>query len=137
LRIQPITQEEYGIYQCQVDSAGNTLFSRKVIIDDGITGINDDQLHTSQTPSAFKLLQNYPNPFNPVTTIQYQLPQAETVRLVIYDVMGRQVRELVNERQTAGYYNITLDASDLSSGVYFYHLKAGEFSQTRKFLLTK
>ncbi|MBC8043177.1 MAG: T9SS type A sorting domain-containing protein, partial [Rhizobacter sp.] len=85
----------------------------------------------------FVLKQNYPNPFNPATTLVYQLPQAATVSLKIYDVLGREVATLVNVRQAAGTYTAQFNASKLSSGVYFYKLVAGAFVQTKKMLLVK
>ena len=100
------------------------------------TEIKNDNPNTT-LPKTFALEQNYPNPFNPVTTIRYQIPQAEKVTLILYDILGRQVRELVNENQAAGFYTVRFDASGLSSGIYFYQLKAGSFTQIRKMLLAK
>jgi cyclomaltodextrinase / maltogenic alpha-amylase / neopullulanase len=88
-------------------------------------------------PKTFALEQNYPNPFNPSTTIRYQLPQSATVSLKIYDVLGREVQTLVNERQAAGQYSVLFNASGLASGVYFYRLQAGNFVQTKKMMLLK
>jgi hypothetical protein len=82
-----------------------------------------------------KLDQNYPNPFNPSTTIKFELPVSSMVRLGVYDILGREVSVLVNERKSAGVYEVRLDASGLSSGVYFYRIQAGDFTQTRKLLL--
>jgi len=89
------------------------------------------------TPKAFTLLQNYPNPFNPSTTIAYAIPQAGVVTLKIYDVLGREVSTLINEKKPAGNYTISCDARHLSSGIYFYKLQAGSFVQTKKMLLVK
>lgn len=88
-------------------------------------------------PKSFSLLQNYPNPFNPLTKIRYQLAKKSSVRLTLYNTLGQKVRELVNSDQPAGIYEVTLDASDLSSGVYFYRLQAAGFEQTRKMLLVR
>ena len=88
-------------------------------------------------PKTFVLEQNYPNPFNPTTTIRYQLPQSATVSLKIYDVLGREVQTLVNERQAAGQYSVPFNADGLASGVYFYRLQAGSFVQTKKMMLIK
>ena len=87
--------------------------------------------------SLFSLDQNYPNPFNPSTTITYDLPLEEHVRLNVYDVLGKEMLTLVNERQKAGHHFMTFDASGLSSGIYFYRIQAGEFSQTKKLTLLR
>ncbi len=89
------------------------------------------------SPITFALHQNYPNPFNPTTVIRYQLPTATPVRLEVFDVLGRNVSSLVNARQSAGDYSVSFNAANLSSGVYFYRLQAGDFVQTRKMVLMK
>jgi glucuronoarabinoxylan endo-1,4-beta-xylanase len=88
-------------------------------------------------PKTFLLEQNYPNPFNPSTTIRYQLPVASEVKLEVYDVLGKKIATLVNERQSAGSYQVVWNASGLSSGTYFYRLQAGTFTQTKKMILVK
>lgn len=89
-------------------------------------------------PKDFALSQNYPNPFNPVTKINYDIPKDGKVNLIIYDVTGREVAALVNnELQPAGYYTITFNAINLSSGVYFCRLVAGDFVSTKKLVLLK
>ncbi len=88
-------------------------------------------------PTAFNLYQNYPNPFNPSTTISFDLPNSEFVTLTIYDVLGKQVTSLVNEFKNAGRYSIRFDAARLSSGMYFYKISAGNFTQIKKFILMK
>jgi len=88
-------------------------------------------------PEKFELYQNYPNPFNPTTTIEYALPKAGNVTLKIYDAIGKEVVTLVNEAKEAGYYSERFDASKLSSGLYFYSLRAGKFIETKKMLLMK
>jgi|GEM_PF-6883381 len=85
----------------------------------------------------FALESNYPNPFNPTTQISYQLPENSFVNLVVYNVIGQKVAELVNQEQTSGKYTVKFDASNLPSGVYIYKLQAGEFSDVKKMLLTK
>ncbi len=94
----------------------------------------DDQ---AELPTIHQLGQNQPNPFNPVTTIRYAIPSAERVSMRLYDVNGRLVRELIHEEQSPGYYEFTLDASRLASGVYFYRLEAGRFLETKKMVLLK
>lgn len=88
-------------------------------------------------PSKYSLSQNYPNPFNPVTTISYEIPNADFVALKVYDMTGKEVASLVNEKQDAGFYSIRFDASRLSSGVYFYTLKSSDFVSTKKLILVK
>jgi hypothetical protein len=89
------------------------------------------------TPSNFELTQNYPNPFNPSTTIRYSLPKSGMVSLKIYDILGKEVKTLLNENKEAGYHQITFDAGNLASGIYFYTLKAGNFVSTKKLTLMK
>lgn len=96
--------------------------------------IKDDE---SQIPTNFSLEQNYPNPFNPATTIAYSIPKESQVSLKIYDVMGREVAQLISDRQPAGNYNIEFNASALASGTYFYKLTAGDFASVKKMLLLK
>jgi hypothetical protein len=86
-------------------------------------------------PTNFVLFQNFPNPFNPNTTIKYALPRVSQVSLTVYDILGRQVSVLVNERKEAGVYEVKYDGSNLASGVYFYRLQAGDFVATKRLLL--
>jgi hypothetical protein len=88
-------------------------------------------------PVSFSLEQNYPNPFNPTTTIRYSLPHSEYVKLFVYDVLGRQVAALVDKKQDAGVYETLFEASLLPSGIYFYHLNVGTFTQTKKMIMMK
>jgi hypothetical protein len=90
-----------------------------------------------ETPITFELLQNYPNPFNPTTVIRYQLPVASVVRLVVCDLLGREVAVLVDGKKEPGSYDVKFDGSRLSSGVYFYRLHAGDFMHTRKLTFLK
>ena len=99
-----------------------------------ITDIKNEQF---QKPAEFNLSQNYPNPFNPSTKINYQLPKTGFVTLKIYDVLGNEVTALVNEEKPAGSYEIEFDATNLSSGIYFYKIQAGDFVETRKMIFIK
>ncbi len=92
---------------------------------------------SSNIPQKFQLLQNYPNPFNPSTVISYQLSRNSLVVLKVFDVLGREVGTMVNERQTAGRHSATFNASNPPSGVYFYRLNAGPYHDTKKMLLLK
>ncbi|MBS1551299.1 MAG: T9SS type A sorting domain-containing protein [Bacteroidetes bacterium] len=88
-------------------------------------------------PETFSLSQNYPNPFNPSTTINYALPKDGMVTLKLYDLNGREIKVLVNETKSAGFYTLNFNASDLSSGVYFYKLESGNFITAKKMILMK
>lgn len=88
-------------------------------------------------PTEYTLYQNYPNPFNPTTTIKYDLPNTSDVSLIIYDILGRKVKELVNTKQQAGRYEIQFNASNLASGVYIYQLIADKYFSSRKMILLK
>jgi hypothetical protein len=92
---------------------------------------------SSEVPSEFSLSQNYPNPFNPTTKIKFDVVRVGDVKIVVYDAMGREVAVLVNESLNPGTYEATFDASQLTSGVYFYKITAGDFSETKKMILIK
>ena len=88
-------------------------------------------------PKQFSLYQNYPNPFNPVTEIKYDLPSAGIVKISVYDILGREIAVLKNEKQTAGTYNIEWNASNFASGVYIYKIETDGFVHSRKMILLK
>jgi len=88
-------------------------------------------------PKEFVLDQNFPNPYNPETKIEYRISKIENVTLTVYDILGREVRALVNERKAPGSYSASFDANGLASGVYIYRLTAGCFVQTRKMTLVR
>jgi hypothetical protein len=90
-----------------------------------------------ELPKEFNLSQNYPNPFNPVTTINYQLPKDGQVTLKVYDILGREVKTLVNEFKQAGYYKAAFSASNLASGIYIYEIRVNEFRAVKKLTLLK
>jgi len=87
--------------------------------------------------NSYELYQNFPNPFNPATTIKYQIPEISFVTLKIFDILGNEIETLVNEEKTGGIYESTWNAATLPSGIYFYHLKAGSFVETKKMILLK
>ncbi|NWF89255.1 MAG: PQQ-dependent sugar dehydrogenase [Ignavibacteriaceae bacterium] len=95
----------------------------------------DDKLNS--LPENFQLNQNYPNPFNPTTNIEYAINRRQTITLKIYDSLGHDIETLVSGEKDAGYYSVDFQASNLSSGVYFYQIKGGSFIETRKMILMK
>jgi hypothetical protein len=108
-------------------------------INDGVFTIDNstDVQYEDLMSNEFSLEQNYPNPFNPTTTIKYQIPEDGLVTLKVFDVLGVEVRSLVNEQKTAGKYEMNINASDLASGIYFYTLTAGNFISSKKMILLK
>lgn len=88
-------------------------------------------------PAEFALSQNYPNPFNPSTKIDYDIPTDGIVAVILYDMSGREVAKLVNDFRPAGYYTLSFNGANLSSGMYFYRLSSAGFSQTKKMVLVK
>ncbi len=92
---------------------------------------------TTVIPDKFELNQNYPNPFNPMTKINFALPKQGLVTLRIYDVLGREIKTLVNEVKQAGSYSVDFNGAEFSSGVYFYKLTSGDFSDIKRMILVK
>jgi photosystem II stability/assembly factor-like uncharacterized protein len=119
-----------------VDQQGHLLAgtSKGLFASTGIVTRVDEK---KKIPSSFSLSQNYPNPFNPTTAIRYQLSVNSNVKLRIYDILGRLVNTLIEERQTAGIHTVTFNANSLSSGIYFYRLEAGNFIEIKKMILIK
>ncbi len=108
-------------------------YSTKIVFEDNLK-IADKE---GSVINKYELLQNYSNPFNPVTQIQYQIVNQGMVTLKVYDLLGREVKVLVNEIKSPGNHSVTFDASSLSSGVYFYKMTAGDFSDVRRMVLVK
>src|SRR5690606_31348063 len=121
--------------QVLVDTGNDGTIDDTLSLKNEVTGINDEG--SLLTPGNYNLAQNYPNPFNPVTTIRYSIPENSNVLLKVYDILGNEIAVLVNEEKQAGVYEITFNGSSLSSGVYFYKLTAGNFSDTKKLILLK
>lgn len=115
-------------------SGGRTFFRRQIPI---LTSIDLKYEHDGGIPQEFSLSQNYPNPFNPSTQINYSLPESGNVRLIIYDILGREVAKIIDQFQSTGSYSIDFNAEELSSGIYFYRLIAGSFITTKKMILLK
>jgi hypothetical protein len=98
------------------------------------TGIENT---SNNIPTTYSLKQNYPNPFNPVTRINYDIPKHGFVSLKVYDILGKEVRTLVNDIKSAGTYSIDFNGAELPSGIYFYRLEANAFSETKRMILIK
>jgi hypothetical protein len=99
-----------------------------------ITGTENN---SSTVPASYSLEQNYPNPFNPTTSIKFNIAKLSLVKIVVYDVLGRKVQTLVNESLEPGSYEKSFDGSSLNSGIFFYKITAGDYSDVRKMLLIK
>ncbi len=137
-----------GNYVCNINLYTNDPYQRAVTVPVYFTVEEPVGIAAkSSVPKRLVLEQNYPNPFNPTTTIRYQLPVAAQVELQIYDILGRPVRDLVNERQKPGYYEVQWDGTNdagepVSSGVYLYRLIVNQASgkhivKTQKMMLLK
>jgi hypothetical protein len=116
-----------GIYAQQISKYGNL---GEIIISVNETNVND-------YPAKYFLAQNYPNPFNPTTTIRFEIPERSIVTIKVYDVLGSEIATLINEEKSVGKYDVEFDGSGLSSGIYFYQLTAGSFSETKKMILLR
>ncbi len=135
--------QKYGRYDfciniCEPESDpdfdGNRIWGLKFKTESTVTGINNSR---SQVIEGFTLFNAYPNPFNPSTTIRCSISKDSEVKLSIFDMLGKEVAVLADGYKTAGNYSYNFDASDLSSGIYFYTIRSGNFVQTKKMLLMK
>ena len=123
------------------DIGNDGIIDDTLFVVNELTGIHDEE--SLQNPAEYFLAQNYPNPFNPTTKIKYSIPatvktgHASSLQLKVYDILGREVATLVNKQQQPGNYEVEFNASNLSSGIYFYELKAGNFVQTKKMILIR
>jgi len=144
--VTPGSNVRFGDYIC-VDYLGNRVVP---VWTDERAGGYDMEIYTAvidspigvrpfagTVPDNFTLYQNYPNPFNPTTIIRYDVPKSALVKLFVYDILGRKVKTLVNEFKSPGEYELNFDASNLSSGTYFYRIQAGDFVQIKKMVLIK
>ncbi len=127
--------DSLGLTDVTVANGGSTL--RGALIDGKLYGDFSSVLEATRLPGQATLRQNYPNPFNPSTTVKYELPTSTEVRLSVYDVLGREVSVLVNERRDAGVHEVRFNGSGFASGIFLYRLQAGSFTQTRKIVLLR
>lgn len=132
-----------GINHFDFIKLGNIIYGYAVSTNGTVIKLADSVLFTginsigSEIPSEYRLLQNYPNPFNPSTVISFDLPKSSFAKLTVYDALGRELAVLVNENLNAGRYEYTWDASAYASGVYYYRLTAGSFTESKKMSLLK
>jgi hypothetical protein len=122
---------QYTAWKAQSAQENSTITSR---LTSGTTGVGQSQ---SNVPLKYELGQNYPNPFNPTTNIEFTLPVRSDVRLVLMNVLGQEVKVIAAGSYKAGSHTVTLDASSLASGVYFYKLQTEKFSEAKKLVLMK
>ena len=119
-----INSGQYSYRLKQIDTDGSFSYSKVIELD-------------FTAPNKYELSQNYPNPFNPATTINFNLPEAGKVKLSLYNLLGEELKTIVNEAKEAGFHTINFSANELQSGMYIYKLEAGSFVQTRKMMLLK
>ncbi len=131
-----LTQHIYSFTDA-IQSFGKYSYRLKQVDFDGTSIYSDVIKIDVVSPGNFLLEQNYPNPFNPVTSIRYSIPAREFVTLKLYDVLSTEIKTLVSEEQDAGRYSINFDGSKLASGIYYYQLKAGNFTDVKKMCLVK
>jgi hypothetical protein len=128
-RFYELTWELVG----NIDELKGAKINGVVYGDTTLVGIDDEK----KLPNSFELFQNYPNPFNPTTSIKYSVPSLQFTIIKVYDVLGNEVATLVNEQKSSGEYEVEFDASNLSSGIYFYRLNTGSFSSIKKMIYLK
>ncbi len=119
-----VSAGKYSYRLKQIDNDGQFEYSKSIEVEFG-------------TPKKFELSQNYPNPFNPTTTIRFDIPEPSNVKLTLFNILGQEIKTLVNEFKESGIHTINFDASELNSGMYIYKLESGSFTQTRKMTLIK
>jgi hypothetical protein len=152
-KVNTVGQWQQTGFRVPTTSANGRLAIRYGCIDGGPLGNNTDYsgidalrverdltgIHNTggEVPAEYSLSQNYPNPFNPVTNIAFSIPQSGFVTLKVFDVSGKESVVLVNQQMSAGSYRVDFDASSLSSGIYFYNLTSGNYSETKKMVLVK
>lgn len=136
IQLTPLTENLYEIHFPSADTGYIASWSGKILktTNGGITFM---WKQNNEVPAKFILNQNYPNPFNPSTNISFSVTLRGLVRIQVFDIMGREISVLINETLEPGNYQVTFNAENLSSGIYYYRLSAGNFSETRKMILIK
>lgn len=130
--------KHYSFTDSDLSQSGHYSYRLKQIDTDGkFSYSNIATVYINPIPDAFVLYQNFPNPFNPSTMLQYSIPISTHVLLTVFDVLGNCIKTIVNESQEAGSYEIIFNAGELSNGMYFYKIQAGDFVATNKMLLIK
>ncbi|MBO6792291.1 MAG: leucine-rich repeat domain-containing protein [Balneolaceae bacterium] len=142
ITITDVTQNDYGKYVVKVrhDSLPDLIIESEpfYVSEDGQITNTKDEHSNSGLPEVFTLNQNYPNPFNPSSTIQFGIPEASSVRLEVFNLLGQKVSTLVaGDKMQAGWHSVQFDAGNLASGVYIYRIEAGNFVQTKRMMLIK
>jgi hypothetical protein len=132
-----LTGRGQGHNNTEAQTSEAIIMDDDLLPDDSLSWLPDDQPGRDELPDKSVLLTNYPNPFNPTTTILFSLPEPSQTRIVIYNALGQQVMTLLDEYTEAGEHSVELDASALSTGVYFYRLTTPRYAETRKLLLLR
>ena len=128
LNVQALTLDNNGYVYA---GTGNGVWRRPL---SEVTPVEENQI---EIPSSYNLSQNYPNPFNPSTKIKYSIPQSSNVVIKVFDILGNEIETLVNEEKSTGSYELSWNAANLPSGVYFYQLKAGDYTSVKKMILLR
>ncbi len=129
-----VQQASPGKYYMKIGTYGVFDSYTLLLMISNITGIEEE---TSEIPTQYNLIQNFPNPFNPSTVIKYDIPKNTSVKIILYNSIGQQIRELVNKNHFPGYYSYIIDGTMLSSGVYFYQIITDDFIDSKKMILMK
>jgi hypothetical protein len=134
-----INQNKMSIISWEDQRSGRDIYAQNVNDNGTLGGPSNVQQISSEVPNAFVLKQNYPNPFNPTTKIVYSLKTNSDVTLKIFNMLGKEIISVVNGMQTAGTYSYNFDAGklNLSSGIYYYTIQAGDFKEVKKMMLVK
>ena len=127
----------YSFKDVMKKPSGKYLYRLKQIDNDGNFDFSAEIEVLLNIPDDFELSQNYPNPFNPSTTIEYTIPENTAVELKVFDILGKEIWTLVNEVKAPGKYEVLFEANNLSTGIYYYRMQAGDFVDTRKLILLK